>query len=219
MKRIFSLLLCLVMVLALFPVGASASYSTTSNRGVELQYPAEQDFFVKSFPATVMSFSGGDGIYYMPMPESGHGHLGSIASGKKVTILAEKNGYFFFMASNGRCGWNGTNWFDYDQDDLKCGKCSGSSDPVEYLDVSTKGVRLVFPKDKNYFDESFTKIVKSSHKEGSIYLMPMPKPGNGNLGTVAYGETVTILAEQTGYYFFQTEDGRYGWNGKVWFED
>lgn len=218
MKRIFPLLLCLVLVLALTPVFASADYSTTSNRGVELEYPAERDFFAKSFPATVQYFEGGNGIYYMPKPESGNGHLGSIASGKKVTILAEKNGYFFFMSSNGRYGWNGMNWFDYDKDALKVGKSGGSSDPVDYLEVSNKGVRLVFPKDKYYLDEPLTMIVKSSHKSGSIYLMPKPESGNGNLGTVAYGEEVSILAEYAGYYFFQTEDGRYGWNGKMWFK-
>ncbi len=216
MKRFFSLLLCLVMVLALFPASASA-YSTTSNKGVELQYPAERDFYVKSFEAKVKTFEGGEGIYYMPMPESGHGHLGSILSGKKVTILAEKNGYFFFMASNGRCGWNGTQWFEYKQEDLK-GKCGGSSSPVEYLAVSTKGDRLVMPKNKYYFDESFTMTVKATRRGGSIYLMPMPESGHGNLGTVADGEEVTILAEKSGYYFFQTEDGRYGWNGKKWFK-
>ena len=217
MKRILAALLCVVALVMLFPATALASYSTTSNRGVELEYPAERDFYVTSFQATVKYFDGGDGIYYMPKPESGHGHLGTIVSGKKVTILAEKNGYFFFMASNGRCGWNGMNWFDYDKDDLK-GKCGGSSDPLDYLDVSTKGARLVFPKSKYYFDEPFTMKVKASHKEGSIYLMPMPESGHGNLGTVKNGEKVTILAEKSGYYFFQTEDGRYGWNGKNWFK-
>ena len=202
MKRILAALLCVVALVMLFPATALASYSTTSNRGVELEYPAERDFYVTSFEATVKYFDGGDGIYYMPKPESGHGHLGTIASG---------------MASNGRCGWNGMNWFDYNKDDLK-GKCGGSSDPLDYLDVSTKGARLIFPKDKYYFDESFTMKVKASHKEGSIYLMPMPESGHGNLGTVKNGEKVTILAEKSGYYFFQTEDGRYGWNGKNWFK-
>ena len=48
--------------------------------------------------------------------------------------------------------------------------------------------------------------------------MPMPESGHGNLGTVDGGEEVTVLAEKNGYYFFQTEDGRYGWNGKMWFK-
>ena len=41
---------------------------------------------------------------------------------------------------------------------------------------------------------------------------------NAGSGTVADGEKVTILAEKNGYYFFQTDDGRYGWNGKKWFK-
>ena len=110
MKRFFSLLLCLVMVLALFPASASA-YSTTSNKGVELQYPAERDFYVKSFEAKVKTFEGGEGIYYMPMPESGHGNLGTVADGEEVTILAEKSGYYFFQTEDGRYGWNGKKWF------------------------------------------------------------------------------------------------------------
>ena len=29
---------------------------------------------------------------------------------------------------------------------------------------------------------------------------------------------VTILAEMMGCYFFRTEDGRYGWTGKIYFK-
>ena len=217
MKRFFSAVLCLVLVFLLVPASALADYSTTSNRGDELQYPAERDFYVSPFNATVVYFSGGDGIYYMPMPESGHGHLGSIASGKKVTILAEKDGYFFFADSHGRCGWNCIGWFDYNKDDVK-GKCSGSSEPLESLTLSSKGARLVYPRQKEYFDEPLTMEVKSVNGCGAIYLMPMPESGHGNLGTIDVGEEVTILAEKYGYYFFETEDGRQGWNGKIWFK-
>ncbi len=215
MKRFFSALLCVMLICALLPASAQA-YSTTSTKGVELQYPAERDFFIEPVNATVKYFEGGNGIYYMPMPESGHGNLGTIASGKKVTILAEKNGYFFFTTKSGRCGWNGACWFDYDEDDIQ-GKCGGSSEPLESLTVSTKGARLVYPKDRYYFDEPFTMTVKASRSGGAIYLMPMPESGHGNLGTVDGGEEVTILAEKNGYYFFETEDGRCGWNGKKWF--
>ncbi len=217
MKRMLAALLCALMLLALLPAFASAEYSTVSNRGVELQYPAERDFFVQPIPATIKYFEGGTGIYFMPMPEKGHGNLGSIASGKKVTILAEKNGYFFFTTSSGRCGWNGPQWFEYDKDDVR-GKCGGSSEPLESLVISTKGARLVFPKERYYFDTPFTMTVKAGRSGHAIYLMPMPESGHGNLGTVANGEEVTILAERNGYYFFETEDGRYGWNGKMWFK-
>ena len=48
--------------------------------------------------------------------------------------------------------------------------------------------------------------------------MPKPLTGRGNLGTVACGEKVTILAEQDGFCFFETADGRYGWNAEKWFK-
>ena len=44
MKRLLAALLCVIMVFALLPAAASAEYSTTSNRGVDLEYPAERDF-------------------------------------------------------------------------------------------------------------------------------------------------------------------------------
>lgn len=85
--------------------------------------------------------------------------------------------------------------------------------------VSDKGVALEYPQSWEYFDSPFYMYVNSSKKDGigSIYLMPKPESGNGNLGKVYHGKTVTILAERNGYYFFETSDGRLGWNGKVWF--
>ena len=216
MKRLLAALLCAVMVLALLPVSAYA-YSTTSNRGTELQYPGDGDYFACPFEAKVKTFDGGEGIYLMPMPEKGHGHLGSVLSGKTVLILAEKNGYFFFETGRGYLGWNGSSWFDYKDEDVP-GKCGGSSEPADYPVFSSKGVRLSFPREDRYLDEAMTMTVKASHSTGSIYLMPMPEKGHGNLGTVLNGTEVTILAEQNGYYFFQTADGRCGWNGSRWFE-
>ena len=46
MKRVLSLLLCAILILALFPAAAFARYSTVSNRGVELQYPSERDYYL-----------------------------------------------------------------------------------------------------------------------------------------------------------------------------
>ena len=59
--------------------------------------------------------------------------------------------------------------------------------------------------------------VKASWKNGSIYFMPRPAEANGVLGTVDTGTPVTILAQQNGLYFFMTDDGRMGWNGKGFF--
>ncbi len=216
MKRLFAALLCVLMLLAVFPASALA-YSTTSTKGVELVYPDEKDYYTRGFEAKVKVFEGGKGIYLMPMPESGHGNLGSVVSGKTVTILGEKNGYFFFVTSSGHYGWNGIKWFDYKKYEVP-GKNRGASGSNDYPTVSTHGVRLSVPKEADYFDSPITKTVKASRSDGAIYLMPKPKQGNGNLGTVNSGETVTVYAERNGYYYFETSDGRFGWNGTKWFK-
>ncbi len=59
--------------------------------------------------------------------------------------------------------------------------------------------------------------IKSNWKNGCIYFMPQPEVGHGTLGVVDTGTPVTILAEQNGLYFFMTDDGRLGWNGKGFF--
>ena len=59
--------------------------------------------------------------------------------------------------------------------------------------------------------------IKSSWADGSIYFMPRPAETYGVLGTVDTGTPVTILAQQNGLYFFMTDDGRMGWNGRTLF--
>ena len=101
MKRLLAALLCVLMVLALFPVSALADYSTTSNRGVELEYPAERDYFVWPFTAQIQTYKNGGSIYLMPMPEKGHGNLGTVANQTTVVVLAERGGFFFFVTGEG----------------------------------------------------------------------------------------------------------------------
>ena len=209
MKRVLALLLCAVMVVMLFPAAASASYSKTSNRGVKLELPKEKDYFKTPFEACVQSGVNGGSIYIMPKPEKGNGHLGTVECGSIVTILARRGPFFFFETEDGEQGWNGRKFFAYFKDD------NGHKRPADFQMVSTKGDMLVFPNQNEYLRKSFTKEVKSC---GRIYLMPMPEAGHGNLGTVEDGEEVTILAEMVGFYFFRTEDGRYGWNGKIYFK-
>ncbi len=67
MKRVLSFLLCAVIVLALIPA-ASASYSTVSNRGVALEYPARSDYFTEPFEAVVCASRENGSIYFMPKP-------------------------------------------------------------------------------------------------------------------------------------------------------
>ena len=86
-----------------------------------------------------------------------------------------------------------------------------------YSTVSNEGVELVFPKSRDMLSKIKTARVKASN--GAIYLMPVPKAGNGVLGKVRSNKTVYILAERGGFYFFMTKDGRFGWNGKKYFYD
>lgn len=217
MKRVFAALLCVILVLALLPASALAAYSTTAADGTVLVYPDEKDYYTRPFMAKVKTFEGGNGIYIMPLPESGHGTIGSVASGKKVTILAEKSGFFFFVTSNGHYGWNGTKWFDF-KEEQRSVKNRGAEGSFQYPTVSTLGVRLAFPEESAYLEEETSATVKTGREGGSIYLLPKAGDDNGIIGTVNEGETVTVLAEVGDYVFFQTEDGRYGWNHAKWFE-
>ena len=86
-----------------------------------------------------------------------------------------------------------------------------------YSTVSTKGTELEFPSERDFRSTVSKATVKATRARGSIYIMPMPESGHGNLGTVKNGETVYIVAKHDGYYFFVTEDGYMGWNGTKYF--
>ena len=215
MKRFFSLLLCLVLVLALFPASASA-YTTTSSRGTDLVYPAERDYYAWPWAAQVQAYKENGAIYLMPMPEAGHGNLGTLLTESTVLILAEKNGFLFFVTGDGRYGWNWYEWFEYEKDDVSP-KSWGRGGALDYPLYSSYGARLVEPRDSEYFDEPMSMTI-AELSSGRIHLMPMPEKGHGNLGVIESGEEVEVLAERDGYYFFQTADGRRGWNGSRWFE-
>ncbi len=216
MKRFLAVFLCLVMVLALIPA-ASAEYSTTSNRGDELQYPARRDYYMIPWAAQVQAYRENGAIYLMPMPEKGHGNLGTVPTEATVMVLAEKHGFLFFVTGEGHYGWAWNEWFEFDEEKLAYGKLGGSGAALDYPLFSTYGFRLELPKDREYFDEPMTMTV-AELESGRIHLMPMTTKGHGNLGVVASGEEVEVLAERDGYYFFRTADGRCGWNGSRWFE-
>ena len=217
-KTLIRIAACLLIVMTILPAQAfAAGYSTTSTTGDRLVYPSARDYFDVSFEARVKASRVNGNIYIMPMPESGHGNLGGVKDGAVVTILAEKNGYYFFETSEGYQGWNGKKFFT-------TGGTSSRSTSDEYCleegypTISTTGDELVFPAWNDYYNTYFYAWVKASRSGGSIYLMPMAEKGHGNLGTVGDGEEVLILAERNGYYFFLTEDGRYGWNGEKYFD-
>ena len=92
---------------------------------------------------------------------------------------------------------------------------------VTYLKDKEEYSRLVCPAKGNFYTarDALPKraYVKASWKNGCIYFMPRAEVGHGTLGVVDTGTPVTILAEQNGLYFFMTDDGRMGWNGKGFF--
>ena len=203
MKRVLAMLLCLVLAVMIFPASAMADSSK------ELIMPQDKEYLETPFQARVETGYPNGKIYVLPRPESGYGNLGLIDCGTEVTILAERGSYFFFEMQDGSQGWNKKQFFAYYKDE------NGDYALPDFQMISTKGARLVFPKESQYFAEPFTREVKSC---GRIYLMPKPEDGHGDLGLVEDGEQVTILAELYGFYFFKTEDGRCGWNGTVFFK-
>ena len=181
-------------------------FPTVSNRGVELGLPSQDEYLKKPFQARVESSQQNGSIYFLPKPEKGNGHLGSVRSEIIVTILAKHGKYFFFETEDGRRGWNGKKWFAYYKDD------HGDYIIPDFRMVSSKGYKLRFPSSDIFLSQPFTQVTKTK-----LYLMPAPESGHGNLGTVGKGQIVTVLAKVGRFYYFCTDDGRYGWNGKKWF--
>ena len=85
--------------------------------------------------------------------------------------------------------------------------------------VSNEDVELRLPHTAAYLEKPMSATIKGCSPRGGIYIMPIPQEGNGDLGIVLHGEPVTILANEGGFLFFVTEDGRYGWNGAKFFEN
>lgn len=216
-KTFVRIMVCILIVMTILPAQAfAAGYSTTSTTGDRLVYPSARDYYDQSFKATVKASRVNGNIYIMPMPENGHGYLGGVKDGATVTILAEKNGYYFFETDNGWMGWNGKKFFTTGSSSVNTSGTEHGG--AAYTEYSTTGDALEYPSYRDYYDDGFYMQVKASRRGGCIYLMPMPEKGHGNLGTVGDGEEVLILAEKNGFYFFMTEDGRCGWNGRKYFK-
>lgn len=216
MKRWIAALLCVMLLCALLPASAWADFDRTSNRGVELVLPEEKDCFNKPFWCRLFSNEYVQGLYLMPLPETGHGNLGSVTAPGKVYVVGEKNGFFYCVTNDGKQGWIWNEWFDFDRDNTSLAK----GDPAEEFEGrptrSTRGAKLSLPNEDEYYDEPETLTVQTKTACGSIYLMPKPETGHGNLGIVRCGEDVKVLAERDGFLFLETEDGRCGWNSGEW---
>ena len=87
----------------------------------------------------------------------------------------------------------------------------------DYRIVSDLNVPLYVPDDSSFLSspfEMYADAAKDTDTPGTcIWIMPKPQKGNGNLGRLAHGTTVTVLAKQNGFYFFVLPDGRAGWAG------
>ena len=123
--------------------------------------------------------------------------------------------------------------FTQPQTCARCGRTTGSAAPETTIPTraelesiyragnikttSDKGVQLLIPHDEYWLSTPYRTTVKASRVNGMIYIMPAPKSGNGNLGVIADGTEVLILAKQNGCLFFVAYDGRMGWNGEPYF--
>ena len=217
-----------------------SDYSTTSTKKTKLELPYKNERLAEALHLEV-KFTKNGAIYIMPKPKSGYGVLGTIKAGTQVTVIAESKGYYFFIADDGRMGWNGKAYFtDPTPAGGNRGKTSPGSDEegAEYLSfideellalaedaanncrdyttISNKKVALQLPDPENYLSEVKRLEVKFT-RGGAIYIMPKPAAGNGVLGTITAGTIVTVIAERKGFYFFIADDGRMGWNGKDYF--
>lgn len=211
MKKLFAALLCVILVFALLPVSAMAEEAPA------LVAPESGNYFEKPFVAKVYPHEYIRALTIMAAPETGHGTVGTILTGSSVFVLAEQDGYFFVVTIRGEKGWVWHQWFDYDKKAVG-EKAETAENAYLYPTVTATGDVLTFPAEDEYLEEAETKTVRTQWTCGSIYLMPMPEGGHGNLGIVGCEEEVQILAEKDGFYFFETADGRYGWNSPDWFE-
>ena len=90
----------------------SRDYSTVSTTGVELELPSPEDYLDEPSDSQIKFTPGSNGaILIMPKPKAGNGSLGMIKAGTDITIVAQYRGFYFFVADDGRMGWNGKNLF------------------------------------------------------------------------------------------------------------
>lgn len=212
MKKLLALLLCLAALLSIPATALASGYSYVSDTKDKLTFPSSKAYFETSFEATVTSETC-KSIYIMPQPEAGHGELGTLPIGAEVTILAEQDGFFFFVTEDDCYGWNGTGWFSYE-------KAAAKGPRAPWLfPVESDNEALQLPEEEDYCRKPFVMYADDGREGGAIFLMPQPEAGHGDIGRLRTGKPVLVLAAHNGFYFFRTLDGRYGWNGLGWFQE
>ena len=127
---------------------------------------------------------------------------GHIETDTEVWIVAETDYYYFFVTDDGWLGWNGKSYFYTDPEtthvDQRIIHDSSMAPTLSDLETmatsrniktrSNTGVKLELPSQKEMLDEPFETDTE-----------------------------VWIVAETDYYYFFVTDDGWLGWNGKSYF--
>ena len=216
-------------------MASSPGIKTSSNTGAKLVLPTEKEMIDMPFRAYTDNGKNTGSTYIMPKPNSGNGYLGTVETGSEVWILAETEYYYFFVTDDGWMGWNGKTYFNTNlynsvnnQDNMYNNSNYHSDAPTladleamatsrDIKNKSNTGVKLVLPSEKEMLDNPFRSHTDNGKNVGSIYIMPKPKGGNGYLGTADTDTEVWIVAETKYYYFFVTDDGWMGWNGKSYF--
>ena len=216
------------------------NYATVSNTKTSLELPYPEEHLDSSLRMEV-KFTKNGAIYIMPKPENGHGALDTIKAGTKVTVIAEYKGYYFFVADDGRMGWNSKDYFtetdgaspartgrtsvggtnaapqedygSYTNDELWAAAEAAAQNSRSYSTISTGKTTLELPYADDRLDVS-ERMTVAMTKNAALLILPKPATGNGNLGAINAGTAVTVIAECKGYYFFVADDGRMGWTGK-----
>lgn len=88
---------------------------------------------------------------------------------------------------------------------------------TSYSMYSSKKVKLQIPGEQYLFAVPMTATVKGTTKSDTIYILPKPENGNGDMGTLKKDSRVAILAEKNDFYLFMTTSGKLGWNKTKYF--
>ena len=212
----------------------SRNIKTRSNTGVKLKLPTKKEMLDEPFRTYTDNGKHYGSIYIMPKPEAGNGYLGTVATDTAVWIVAETDYYYFFVTSDGWIGWNGKSFFSgtaksetVTRSDTFTGLPCAAAPTLKELEMmarshniktrSNTNDKLQLPTAKQMLDMPCRMMTDNGKNHGSIYIMPIPQSGHGYLGTVKTNTEVWIVAETEHYYFFVTDDGWLGWNGKSYF--
>lgn len=203
----------------------NSGYPTVSDKHVNLKLPDAGSRLDTPYRAKVKASFNGGRIYVMPIPQAGNGNLGTISDGTEVIIIAKKGGFVFFVAYDGRMGWNGDDYFrKISATTAATSRSESPSGAYSYRELVNRVVAydrfIEIPEDYEVLDSSVIRYVHGSHPNsaaGGMYLRRSLSGNNNSIRILPPHTPVTVLAvrgslaKSTGYAFVETEDGEYGW--------